>query len=62
MTSAKDKQTFFNLLTRRKLTFKELLAWAVITLPLGMLICGYIVLDQKLDRVLGRNAVKVITN
>ena len=45
----------------KKGTFRGLLAWLVIT-PLAMLIGSYIVLAQKLGRVLDKTGVRGITN
>jgi hypothetical protein len=44
----------------KKITFRGLLAWVVITPP-AMVIGSYIVLSQKLDRILGRSSVRGIT-
>jgi hypothetical protein len=41
----------------KKITFRGLLAWVVITPP-AMLIGSYIVLSQKLDRLLSRSSVR----
>ena len=57
--AAKETQDLFNLIMRKKVTSRGLLAWLVITLP-AILIGLYIVLAQKLDRVLGRTAVRGI--
>ena len=53
-------QDLFNLIMHKKVTFRGLLAWLVITPP-AMLIGSYIVLAQRLDRLLGRTAVRGIT-
>ena len=58
--AAKGTQDLFNLIMHKKVTFRGLLAWLVITPP-AMLIGSYIVLAQKLDRLLGRTAVRGIT-
>ena len=58
--AAKGTQDLFNLIMHKKVTFRGLLAWLVITPP-AMLIGSYIVLTQKLDRLLGRTAVTEIT-
>ena len=58
--AAKGTQDLFNLIMHKKITFRGLLAWVVITPP-AMLIGSYIVLSQKLDRVLGRSSVRGIT-
>ena len=58
--AAKGTQDLFNLIMHKKVTFRGLLAWVVITPP-AMLIVSYIVLAQKLDRVFGRNDVRGIT-
>ena len=54
-------QDLFNLIMHKKVTFRGLLAWLVITPP-AMLTGSYIVLAQKLDRVFRRNAVRGITS
>ena len=59
--AAKGTQDLFNLIMHKKVTFRGLLAWVVITPP-AMLIGSYIVLAQKLDRLLGRTAVRGITS
>ena len=59
--AAKGTQDLFNLIMHKKVSFRGLLAWLVITPP-AMLIGSYIVLAQKLDRVLGRTAVRGITS
>ena len=59
--AAKGTQDLFNLIMHRQITFRGLLAWVVITPP-AMLIGSYIVLSQKLDRLLGRSSVRGITN
>ena len=59
--AAKGTQDLFNLIMHKKVTFRGLLAWLVITPP-AMLIGSYIVLAQKLDRLLGRSDVRGITN
>ncbi|MAJ04721.1 MAG: hypothetical protein CMH03_08460 [Marinovum sp.] len=59
--AAKGTQDLFNLIMHKKITFRGLLAWVVITPP-AMLIGSYIVLSQKLDRLLGRSSVRGITN
>ena len=58
--AAKGTQDLFNLIMHKKITFRGLLAWVVITPP-AMLIGSYIVLSQKLDRVLGRSSARGIT-
>jgi hypothetical protein len=58
--AAKGTQDLFNLIMHKKITFRGLLAWVVITPP-AMLIGSYIVLSQKLDRLLGRSSVRGIT-
>ena len=58
--AAKGTQDLFNLIMHKKVTFRGLLAWLVITSP-AMLIGSYIVLAQNLDRLLGRNDVRGIT-
>ena len=58
--AAKGTQDLFNLIMHKKITFRGLLAWVVITPP-AMLIGSYIVLSQKLDRLLGRGSVRGIT-
>ena len=58
--AAKGTQDLFNLIMHKKITFRGLLAWVVITPP-AMLIGSYIVLSQKLDRILGRSGVRGIT-
>ena len=50
----------YSLIMHKKVTFRGLLAWVVIT-PAAMLIGSYIVLAQKLDRLLGRAVVRGIT-
>ena len=52
----KDK---YSLIMHKKVTFRGLLAWVVIT-PTAMLIGSYIVLAQKLNRLLGRAAALFI--
>ena len=59
--AAKGAQDLFNLIMHKKVTFIGLLAWVFITHPV-MLIGSHIVLAQKLDRMLGRTAVRGITN
>ena len=59
--AAKGTQDLFNLIMHKKVTFRGLLAWLVVTPP-AMLIGSYIVLAQKLDRVLGRAGVRGITD
>ena len=54
--AAKGTQDLFDLIMHKKVTFRGLLAWVVITPP-AMLIVSYIVLAKKLDRVFGRNDV-----
>ena len=58
--AAKGTQDLFNLIMHKKVTFRGILAWLVITPP-AMLIGSYIVLAQKLDRLLGRSGVRGIT-
>jgi hypothetical protein len=58
--AAKGTQDLFNLIMHKKITFRGLLAWVVITPP-AMVIGSYIVLSQKLDRILGRSSVRGIT-
>ena len=58
--AAKGTQDLFNLIMHKKVTFRGLLAWLVITPP-EMLLGSYIVLAQKLDRMLGRAGVRGIT-
>jgi hypothetical protein len=58
--AAKGTQDLFNLIMHKNITFRGLLAWVVITPP-AMLIGSYIVLSQKLDRLLGRGSVRGIT-
>ena len=58
--AAKGTKDLFNLIMHKKITFRGLLAWVVITPP-AMLIGSYIVLSQKLDRILGRSSVRGIT-
>ena len=58
--AAKGTQDLFNLIMHRKVTFRGLLAWVVI-IPPAVRIGSYIVLAQKLDRLLGRNDVRGIT-
>ena len=50
-----------NLIMHKKVTFRGLMAWLVVTPP-AMLIGSYIMLAQRLVRVLLRNAVRGITN
>ena len=57
--AAKGTQDLYNLIMHKKVTFRGLLAWVVITPP-AMLIGSYIVLAQKLDRLLGRSTLKRI--
>ena len=57
--AAKGTQDLFNLIMHKKVTFRGLLAWLVITPP-AMLIGSYIVLAKKLDRLLGRSSVRGI--
>ena len=57
---ANGTQDLFNLIMHKKVTFRGLLAWVVITPP-AMLIGSYIVLAQKLDKMLGRSGVREIT-
>ena len=59
--AAKGTQDLFNLIMHKKVTFRGLLAWLVITPP-AMLIGSYIVSAQKLDRPLGRSSVRGITS
>ena len=59
--AAKGTQNVLNLIMHKKVTFRGLMAWLVITPP-AMLIGSYIMLAQRLDRVLLRNAVRGITN
>ena len=47
--AAKGTQDLFNLIMHKKVTFRGLLAWLVITPP-AMLIGSYIVMAQRLDR------------
>ena len=58
--AAKGTQDLFNLIMHKKVTFRGLLAWLVITPP-AMLIGSYIVLAQRLDRLLGRTVVRGIS-
>ena len=58
--AAKGTQDLFNLIMHKRVTFRGLLAWVVITPP-AMLIGSCIVLAKKLDRLLGRTAVRGIT-
>ena len=58
--AAKGTQDLFNLIMHKKITFRGLLAWVVITPP-AMVIGSYIVLSQKLYRLLGRTSVRGIT-
>ena len=58
--AAKGTQDLFNLIMHKKITFRGLLAWVVITPP-AIVIGSYIVLSQKLDRLLGRSGVRGIT-
>ena len=48
--AAKGTKALFNLIVHYKVTLIRLLAWVVITPP-AMLIGSYIVLAQKLDRI-----------
>ena len=57
--AAKGTQDMFNLIMHKKVTFRGLLAWVVITPP-AMLIGSYIILSQKPDRLLGRSSVRGI--
>ena len=57
--AAKGTQYLFNLIMHKKVTFRGLLAWFVITHP-AMLIGSYIISAQKLDRVFGRSGVRGI--
>jgi hypothetical protein len=57
--AAKGTQDLYNLIMHRKVTFRGLLAWVVITPP-AMLIGGYIVFAQKLYKVFGRSTLKRI--
>ena len=59
--AAKGTQDLLTLIMPKKLTFRGLPSWVVITPP-AMLIGSYIVLAKKLDRVLGRSAVRGITS
>ena len=59
--AAKGTQDLFNLIMHKKVTFRGLLAWLVITPP-AMLIGSYIVLARRLDRVVGRSGVRGITS
>ena len=54
------KQDLFNLIMHKKVTFRGLLAWPVITQP-AMLMNSYIVSAQKLDKVLDRSGVIRVT-
>ena len=58
--AAKGTQDLFNLIMHKKVTFRGLLAWVVITPP-AMLIGSYIVLGQKLDRVCRRTKLFIRT-
>ena len=58
--AAKGTQDLFSLIMHGKVTFRGLLAWAIITPP-AMLIGSYIVLAQNLNRLLGRGVVRGIT-
>ena len=58
--AAKGTQDLFNLIMHKKITFRGLVAWATV-IPPAMLIGSYIVLSQKLDRLLGRSSVRGIT-
>ena len=58
--AAEGVKDFYSLIMHRKITFRGLLAWVVITPP-AMVIGSYIVLSQKRDRLLGRSSVRGIT-
>ena len=51
--AAEGVKGYYSLIMHKKLTFRGLLAWLVITPP-AMLLGSYIVLAQKLNRVFGR--------
>lgn len=59
--AAEGVKDYNSLIMHKKVTFRGLLAWLIITPP-AMLIGSYIVLAQKLDRMLGRTAVRGITS
>ena len=58
--AAKGTQDLLTLIMPKKLTFRGLPAWVVITPP-AMLKGSYILFAQKLDRLLGRTCLIVIT-
>ena len=58
--AAEGVKDYYSLIMHKKVTFRGLLAWLVITPP-AMLIGSYIVLAQKLDKVFGRTGVRGIT-
>ena len=59
--AAKRTQYLFNLIMHKKINFRGLLAWVVITPP-AMLIGSFIVLAQNLDKVFGKSGVYGITS
>ena len=59
--AAEGVKDYYSLIMHKKVTFRGLLAWLIIT-PAAMLIGSYIVSAKKLDRVLGRTAVRGITS
>lgn len=54
--AAKGTQDLFNLIMHKKVTFRGLLAWLVITPP-AMLIGSYIVMAQRLDRRTAKRSI-----
>ena len=58
--AAEGVKDYYSLIIHKKVTFRGLLAWAIITPP-AMLIGSCIVLAKKLDRLLGRTDVRGIT-
>ena len=59
--AAKGRKDLFNLIMHKKVTFRRLLAW-VVTTPPAILIGSYIVLAQKLNRIVSKTAVRGITS
>ena len=58
--AAKGTQNLLTLIMHKKVTFRGLPAWVVITPP-AMLKGSYILFAQKLDKMLGRTCLIVIT-
>ena len=59
--AAEGVKDYYSLSVQKKVTFRGLLAWLVMTPP-AMLIASYIILAQNLNRVFGRSDVRGITS